>query len=99
MDELEKLRIKLKESYKREEQLEEENRNLRRIKFKSFHEEECWIFSKDGENYLESLVCPVVIDAGQLIEIRILLERINTGDMPDPDMEVELIDRMIKVLE
>jgi len=38
-------------------------------KFSYFSDEECWIYDEDGENYLESLVCPVVIRAKTLIRL------------------------------
>jgi len=38
-------------------------------KFKRFNEEECWIYQEDGDNHLESLVCPVVISAQTLMDI------------------------------
>lgn len=39
---------------------------LRDKTFARFNEEECWIFQDDGEDYPDSLVCPVVISAEQL---------------------------------
>lgn len=39
---------------------------LREKKFARFNGEDCWIFQGDGEDHLESLVCPVVISAHQL---------------------------------
>ena len=38
-------------------------------RFARFNEEECWIFQDDGEDYLESLVCPVVTTKDKLIEL------------------------------
>lgn len=43
--------------------------DLKIEKFRRFNEEECWIYQEDGDNYLESLVCPVVISAKKLIEL------------------------------
>ena len=67
--ELEKEKIRKKESYRTEERLEEENRELRRKVFRQFGEEEYWIFSDDGEDYVESLVCPSVMSAAKLREL------------------------------
>ena len=38
-------------------------------KFARFANDECWIYQGDGEDHLESLVCPVVISASQLLQI------------------------------
>lgn len=38
-------------------------------KFTRFANDECWIYQGDGEDHLESLVCPVVISASQLLQI------------------------------
>ena len=38
-------------------------------KFTRFANYECWIYQGDGEDHLESLVCPVVISASQLLQI------------------------------
>ena len=43
--------------------------DLKVINFKRFNEDECWIYQGDGEDYLESLVCPVVICPKKLIEL------------------------------
>lgn len=38
-------------------------------RFARFNEEECWLFQDDGEDHLESLVCPVVISPYKLQEL------------------------------
>jgi hypothetical protein len=38
-------------------------------RFARFNEEECWIFQDDGEDNLESLVCPVVMSVYKLQEL------------------------------
>lgn len=43
-------------------------RDLMIKKFVRFNDEDCWIYQGDGDDLLESLVCPVVIDAARLIE-------------------------------
>lgn len=60
-EELSKETIRKEESYRHEDFLSAENKELRRTKFKNFNEEECWIFNEDGDNYLRSLICPVCI--------------------------------------
>lgn len=67
--ELEHTQLRLKESYKQEERLEEDNRELRRTHLKRFNEEEYWIFLDDGEDYVESLICPVTMSADKLREL------------------------------
>lgn len=42
---------------------------LRAKKFARFKNEECWIYQGDGQDHLESLVCPVVIDAKILLKL------------------------------
>lgn len=49
--------------------LQKENAQLFITRFKSFNNEECWIYQEDGDNYLESLSCPVVISAQKLMEL------------------------------
>lgn len=43
--------------------------DLRNKRFVRFGNEDCWIYDKDDDNDLESLVCPVVIDKDVLIEL------------------------------
>lgn len=45
------------------------NRQLRIDRFKEFNGEECWIYSNDEFDNLETLVCPVVIKPAELLEI------------------------------
>lgn len=80
MNNEQKLELKLKESYAREEFLENELRELGRRKFHYFNEEECWIFQEEGDNYLDSLCCPVIIAPERLVEIRNLLTTIDTTE-------------------
>jgi hypothetical protein len=49
--------------------LEEKNTELEQTTFRRFNNEDCWIYQGDGEDHLESLVCPVVISAKQLSAI------------------------------
>lgn len=48
--------------------LEAEVAELRAIKFRRFSNGDCWIYQGDGEDHLESLVCPVVMSAQQVME-------------------------------
>jgi hypothetical protein len=41
--------------------LVQENFELKSIKMRRFNDKDCWIYQGDGEDHLESLVCPVVI--------------------------------------
>ncbi|TVU79900.1 hypothetical protein FQP85_22170 [Pseudoalteromonas neustonica] len=69
LDKTENLKEKIKDigySYRR---VEQERDELRILKFKKFNEEECWLYQGDGNDYLESLVCPVVISPEKLIDI------------------------------
>lgn len=56
---------------------------LRAKKFTRFHDDECWIYQGDGSDNLESLVCPVVISAPELIKLieRAKLQEPDYGDM------------------
>lgn len=61
--ELENTKIKLQESYKREEELMNQLMQQKRKQFHWFNEEECWVWNAENveDNYIDSLVCPVVI--------------------------------------
>ena len=48
---------------------ERQIQELKAQKFASFHNDECWIYQGDGEDRLESLVCPVVIAPATLLEL------------------------------
>jgi len=50
--------------------VEKERDELKILKFKRFNKEECWLYRGDGEDYLDSLVCPVVISPERLITIK-----------------------------
>ena len=57
--------MKKEHAFKREQYLIDENLELRRVTFREYNEEEFWIFQDDGEDYSESIVCPVVMSAKQ----------------------------------
>ncbi|MER2492361.1 hypothetical protein [Catenovulum sediminis] len=48
--------------------------DLRAIKFQRFHDKECWIWQGDGEDYPESLGCPVVMKPEHLREMLAKIE-------------------------
>lgn len=54
------------ESFREEDRLIQENKELKRKKFWSFAEEEFWIYNEHEDNHLESLFCPVVVRAEYL---------------------------------
>lgn len=58
------LQVRLEEAYKREETLTRKLLESRRKLFVEFNNEECWAWDSTdvGSNYIESLVCPVVIE-------------------------------------
>lgn len=51
---------------------------LRGQKFKRFNDQEYWIYQGDGEDYPESLVCPVVMSAEQLREMLAKIENFES---------------------
>lgn len=57
--------------------LRNEVEELRITKFKRFYDNDCWIYQEDGNNNLESLVCPVVISPECLIEKEKEIERLR----------------------
>lgn len=50
-------------------QKEAEILSLKHQKFAQFNNEECWIYQGNGDDHLESLVCPVVISAHNLQQL------------------------------
>lgn len=50
-------------------ELKQQIEDLKNKKFARFANEECWIFQKDGDNGLDTLLCPVAISAKDLLEI------------------------------
>ncbi len=50
--------------------LKAEVAELKNKKFVRFNNEECWIYQGDGDDHLESLVCPVVISADKLLDMQ-----------------------------
>ena len=58
------LRLLLRDSYIYNQRIEEELEDLRTARLRRFSNEECWIYQEGEDNHLGSLVCPVVISAG-----------------------------------
>jgi hypothetical protein len=69
MDELTKLRLTNDALLRENVRLATANTKLRTERFRNFNNDECWVYQGDGEDHLESLVCPVVISAQKLIEL------------------------------
>jgi len=67
------------------EQHENDIRDLECIKFTRFNDDECWIFQDDGEDYLESLVCPVVLSKDKLIDLLSYREQFRNQQQTQPD--------------
>lgn len=57
-------------------QLEAEVAELRAVKFRRFNNEDCWIYQCDGDDHMESLVCPVVMSAKQAMEFEKAQQRV-----------------------
>lgn len=57
----------LKNSEVRIDAWKKEIDEMRETQFRRFNNEECWIYQGNGEDYPESLICPVVISAEQLL--------------------------------
>jgi hypothetical protein len=57
--------LKKEHAFKRERYLIAENLELKQKTFRFYNDEEYWIFQDDGEDYADSLVCPVVMSADQ----------------------------------
>lgn len=67
--ELDKERVRKEASYKQERILQREVDKLRKQRFRYYDDEEYIIFMDDGEDYPESMVCPVVMSADQFREL------------------------------
>jgi len=58
-----------------------ENTRLKVKRFVRFNEEECWVYDEDGDNNLETLVCPVVISADLLHNMELLAKPLFGGNL------------------
>lgn len=79
-DEIEGLKLTNKSIVSEIEVLQDEVKELKARKFARFNNDDCWIFEGSEEDHLESLVCPVVISAAELIEI---IDRAEKAEMID----------------
>lgn len=75
-EEITELKRKLQRAESIRDTIRDENKrlyselhDLKVSRFARFNNEECWIYQGDGSDFLDSLVCPVVIDAKTLIEL------------------------------
>ena len=80
--ERDKQKLKKEHAFKRERYLIAENLELKQKTFAYYNDEEYWIFQDDGEDYAESLVCPVVMSATQFrrllsVEAKALKEQVK----------------------
>lgn len=87
---IKELRRKLQRSESIRDSIRDENlelysqlHDLKVSRFHRFNNEECWIYQGDGSDHLDSLICPVVIDAKTLIKL----------ELSDKEIEKEVIER------
>lgn len=78
MSDLEKITASFRAMAEENKRLAVENTELRTRRFVRFNQEECWIYDMAGDNYLESLVCPVVISAIELSRILRISQLVET---------------------
>jgi len=64
------LRLVLAESYQHNKFLQQQLDEMRNKRFWHFNDEENWLWDAGGNNYLDSLVCPVLISADDMRDIR-----------------------------
>lgn len=64
------MRLLLADSYRTNKYLQEQIDHLRNKRFWWFNEQEHWLWDSGGNNYLDSLVCPVIISADDMREIK-----------------------------
>lgn len=57
-------------------------------KFVKFNNEDCWIFQDDGNDELQTLICPVVIKPKRLIELLAAEQRIKESQEQEPDEQL-----------
>lgn len=88
--------------YDKNNELEEQLSELKKNQFKTFNDEECWIWQGDGSDNLDTLVCPVVIsprDLSELIKDSLIFKKVkihssltDTGEFMESDSFVGYID-------
>lgn len=57
--------------------LKDEVNRLSAIKYKHFNNDECWLYQEDGDNHLDTLVCPVVIQPKKLAALEAEITRLR----------------------
>lgn len=72
---------KYKEVLKLLERSQNQVASLSGLKMKLYHEDECWIWNMDGDNYIDSLACPITMYPNQLQGILMELVDIVTSDI------------------
>jgi hypothetical protein len=81
---LEKETIRKNASFRHEELITEENKELRRQRFRTYDNEEYIIFFDDGEDYPESMAAPVVMSADKFKDLFYAREQLRKGgEKPD----------------
>lgn len=73
----EKEKLKTEEFVRWVDRLIEEQKELRGQRFRQYNEEEYIIFFDDGEDYPESMVCPVVMSASKFRELFYAREQLH----------------------
>jgi hypothetical protein len=81
--------LKKEHAFKRERYLIDENLELRQKTFRFYNDEEYWIFQDDGEDYADSLVCPVVMSAEQFRRLLNLELNIEAHTLEQQDKGIE----------
>lgn len=81
-------------AYQREAHLEERVRELKERTFERFAGDECWIFQDNGEDYPETLTCPVVMSADKLRELLVCRDALtHLREKADYDTTCEIVLR------
>lgn len=97
---VENIRLLLAESYRHNEYLQQQLNELKVKRFFYFNDEEHWLWDADGNNYLDSLVCPVLISASDMRNIRdaakdLVVESSNLPDSWDTASFIEMHGKVI----
>lgn len=86
----ERLERELKNAENRVDTWKEQVNEMRETQFRRFNNEECWIYQGDGEDYPESLICPVVISAEQLRVFLAAEKRLAEAEREMDELETDL---------
>jgi uncharacterized coiled-coil protein SlyX len=77
--------------------LQAEVEQLRAIKFQRFNNQDCWIYQGDGEDHLESLVCPVVVSPQKMMELQARIQQLETYSRCDAETIEQLLGRVAEL--